>query len=297
MTEHIKFCPVCKSASQSPFITTQDYTVTQETFHIVTCNDCGLRFTNPRPREREIGQYYQSEDYISHSNTKKGIINKVYHIVRKIALKEKLAILNRLIPQKGSVLDIGCGTGYFLSACKNNGWQISGVEVNEHARKQAESLTGFRINENLLDVKKKNFDCVTAWHVIEHIYNLDESLKFIAGILKDDGYAIIAVPNSDSWDAKHYGDKWAGYDVPRHLYHFTQDVIKNIMSKRGFEWVETLPMKFDSYYVSMLSEKYTNNGKAKITEWIKNGYQSNKQAETNQSNYSSLIYIFKKVSQ
>ena len=90
---NIEKCPICGGESHRNFVEAEDHNVSKDRFNIVECNDCSFRFTNPIPREDTIGDYYKSENYVSHSGTKKGFINRVYHVVRSRAIrqKEKLA--------------------------------------------------------------------------------------------------------------------------------------------------------------------------------------------------------------
>jgi predicted SAM-dependent methyltransferase len=127
------------------------------------------------------------------------------------------------------------------------------------------------------------------WHVLEHVYHLKRDIAELVRILKPDGSLIIAVPNMSSKDAKQYKEFWAAYDVPRHLYHFQKETIVNLMSQFNLSCKEILPMKFDSYYVSMLSEKYKNG---KLVSGVLNGLKSNLDAKS--GGFSSQIYVFRK---
>lgn len=264
--------------------------ITKESFTIVSCDACHFHFTNPIPVESKIGDYYKSEEYISHSSSKAGLINKAYNVVRDITLKQKLNLVNGLSEER-SLLDVGSGTGHFLNKCKVAGWNVQGLEPDEDARAFASKT--FELNLESLDllntISSESKDVITMWHVLEHVYHLKRDVENFVRILKKDGSLVIAVPNMNSWDAKHYGDYWAAFDVPRHLYHFQENTIKNLMSHFGMECKQILPMKFDAYYVSMLSEKYKNGSALK---GILNGMKSNQQA--GKYGYSSQIYIFKK---
>lgn len=289
--ETISTCPICGNKSSNSFLTCNDYTVSKKAFNIVACQGCGFKYTNPRPKEVDLGKYYQSEDYVSHTGTKKGLVNRVYHIVRNYTIGKKVKLINTLSP-KGNILDIGSGTGEFLSACKNNGWQTLGVEPSPLAKDFAEKEYGLTIHdESYLDeIEDKSYNVITMWHVLEHVAQLNKRVKQLKRILKDNGVLIIAVPNCSSYDAEHYGKYWAAYDVPRHLYHFVPDDIINLFDKEQMQLVEILPMRFDSYYVSMLSEKY-KDGKGNLISAFFTGLKSNLKAK--KTGYSSLIYILR----
>ncbi|GGG10440.1 class I SAM-dependent methyltransferase [Pontibacter amylolyticus] len=291
--ERLEQCPICGKEDFKNFLVVTDNAVSKESFVIVECENCNFKFTNPRPDAASIDKYYESEEYISHSNIKTGIINRAYHVVRSITTKQKVELINRHVPAKGTILDYGCGTGVFLNACKQDGWDIRGVEPNIRAREEASSLTGEIIAKGLEEISGEKFEVITMWHVLEHIHTLNETLAELINLLQDDGTLIIAVPNADSHDAQQYKADWAAYDVPRHLYHFTQPTMKRLLKKHKMQLEEVLPMKFDAYYVSMLSEKQ-KEGKTKVISSVVNGYKSNSYAEKNGNDYSSLIFVAKR---
>ena len=290
--EHLNYrnCPICDVAENELFLSIPDHMITKETFKIVRCKSCGFHYTNPIPQEAEIGRYYKSDDYISHSSSNRGIVNKAYNVVRNITLKRKLSLINRLSKGK-DLLDVGAGTGHFLSVCKNDGWNIQGLEPDQDARDFAKSNFSLELNPltDLFKIEDNSKDVITMWHVLEHVYHLKRDIAELVRILKPDGSLIIAVPNMSSKDAKQYKEFWAAYDVPRHLYHFQKETIVNLMSQFNLSCKEILPMKFDSYYVSMLSEKYKNG---KLVSGVLNGLKSNLDAKS--GGFSSQIYVFRK---
>lgn len=286
-------CPVCGANEFSEFLTCKDYTVSKEDFAIVSCKGCGFKFTNPRPDNDKLGDYYKSEDYISHSNTKKGLISQLYHRVRKITLKQKVELVSGYV-SRGTILDYGCGTGAFLQACIEHGWKGFGMEPDKGARQFAFE-SGLNVSENKETLENKTpdlkFNAITLWHVLEHVTDLDETLAYFKTKLIRDGVLIIAVPNHRSFDAQFYGAHWAAYDVPRHLYHFAPDTIEKLMQKHGFRLEAMHPMKFDSFYVSMLSEKY-KTGKINYISAFMKGLSSNMRTKS-AGDYSSVIYVFR----
>ncbi len=288
-------CPVCGNGSFEPFIKCKDYTVSQEVFQIVSCKSCGFKFTNPRPSNEKLGDYYKSEEYISHSNTSKGLISKLYKIVRNYTLKGKLNLVSKH-SQKGNLLDYGCGTGMFLSVAKSSTWNVFGIEPDSGAREYAIKQNGLTVYPDLGTAHKfwenTQFNCITLWHVLEHVTELNDTLTWFNTKLNKNGTLIIAVPNYKSYDAEVYREHWAAYDVPRHLYHFEQKTMVDLVQKAGFKHIESLPMKFDSFYVSMLSEKY-RSGKINYFSAFLTGLKSNLKAKQ-AADYSSVIYVFKK---
>lgn len=292
--KNIDSCPVCKGTTFKNSLTCKDYTVSQEQFAIVVCDSCGFKFTNPRPDDSVIGSYYKSEDYISHSDTKKGLISRLYHLVRNYTLNKKMGLITKYV-SRGTILDYGCGTGMFLKTCVNNGWKCYGIEPDSDALKLA-THNGANVfpSKAVLNTFDANFlfDAITLWHVLEHVTDLDETLNFFKAKLNSNGILVIAVPNHTSFDAQYYKEFWAAYDVPRHLYHFHKETVEKLLSNYGFKLVETKPMKFDSFYVSMLSEKYKTGSINYFTAFM-NGLKSNLKARS-AADYSSVIYVFKK---
>lgn len=288
--EVLKNCPVCGSQKLAPFISAKDYFLTGESFNIVKCGECGFRFTNPRPRAEELGKYYESAEYISHSDSRKGIFASVYQVVRKYTLYRKLSMISNFQP-KGNILDIGCATGQFLNYMAEHNWNTTGIEPDDKTRAHAISEYGLNVypEEHLNVLPKSSFDVITMWHVLEHVSDLNGRLQQLATLLKPEGTLIVALPNCNAYDAKIYGEFWAGYDLPRHLYHFTREDVKLLLERHGFTVVNIRPMKFDAFYVSLLSEKYMR-GKMRWLPAIWNGFWSN--MKSGQKNgYSSQIYV------
>jgi 2-polyprenyl-3-methyl-5-hydroxy-6-metoxy-1,4-benzoquinol methylase len=273
-----------------PFLTVKDYSVSKEEFKLYHDETLDLVYTFPQPNENDLGKYYESEDYISHTDNKRTFFEKVYQKIKSIALKNKLDLINKLQKPKGSLLDIGAGTGDFLLIAKQNNWEITGIEPNDKAKKIAiKKGVSFIDNSSLL--KNNSFDVITMWHVLEHVPNIENQIKELKRLLKPTGTIIIAVPNFNSFDAKYYATFWAAYDVPRHLWHFSKKSIQLLFEKEGLYLEKTLPMIFDSFYVALLSEKY-KTGKMNFIKAFFIGFVSNwKARQTNE--FSSHIYIIK----
>ena len=293
MYERLEECPVCKHPVYKNFMICKDYLVSDESFAIVKCGKCELLYTNPRPVPDQLSKYYQSADYISHANKSTNLINILYKLARQFTIRKKYGIIKKYQPT-GSILDYGCGTGHLLQHFKKKGWQTSGIEPDEKARAIGENDHQLNVYPNLKKLPKESqFDVIMLWHVMEHISDLKKTARQLTRLLTDTGTLFIAVPNHESFDAKYYGEKWAGYDVPRHLYHFNQTNIKTLFQKMKVKLVETIPMKLDAFYVSLLSEKNSGKG-TNFLKAFQMGLKSNKLAKQNANNYSSLIYVVKK---
>ena len=270
------------------FLKVKDYSVSQETFDLYLDESLDMLVTHPQPSLDVLGRYYESADYISHTDSKRSLFERAYHFVKNIALKNKLNLINSYQPSKGLILDIGAGTGEFLSVAQKDGWKTIGVEPSDKAKGIAKSK-GVSFVENTSELESNSCDVISMWHVLEHVPNLDEQIKELKRLLKPNGTLIVAVPNFKSFDAKHYGNFWAAYDVPIHFWHFSKKAIELLFAKENMQLQKVLPMKFDSFYVSLLSEKY-KNGKMNYIKAFFIGLQSNWKAQKNME-YSSHIYI------
>ena len=288
-----------KLNSFETYVSCKDHLVSGEKFDLLLDDSLDLLMTNPKPDDKDLGKYYESEEYISHTDAKKSMVDVLYQMVRNYTLKKKLSLINSFNTEEKNILDIGAGTGDFLKICSDNGWKVSGVEPNASARdiaSQKSKENGGHFFETIDDLKKEDnvflgFDVITMWHVLEHVPNLDETIFNLKKLLKPEGVLIVAVPNFKSYDAAYYKQFWAAYDVPRHLWHFSQTAIRRLFFFQGMEVVNTLPMKFDSFYVSLLSEK-NKNQKMNFLNAFLIGLRSNiKAKKTNE--YSSLIYVIK----
>lgn len=285
-------CPSCLSPNCSLHARVKDHFLTQEEFALLQCQSCNLVFTSPRPELSVIGDYYKSENYVSHSSTKKGLVNRVYTLVRDYTLKQKIAWIKSIHPSVSVHLDVGAGTGHFVQAAKKAGFNSIGLEPDKDARAFASNVLGVQLDpiHRLHELENSSIDVITMWHVLEHVYDLNADLNKLVSLLKPGGCFFIAVPNYTSYDAEFYGSDWAAYDVPRHLYHFSEEVVKNKISGLGLNYVKTIPMKFDAFYVSMLSEKY--KGSNSLLNAFKIGWKSNRLGK--KRGFSSQVYVFKK---
>ena len=294
---HYSKCPLCGSKETGLYIQTNDFFLTGEPFSLFRCSACGFIFTQDHPDESSIGRYYSSDEYLSHNDTAKGISGRLYRFTRSIMLRRKRRMVEQMTgTEKGTLLDIGSGTGHFLGEMKRAGWEVKGIEINEKARQ-------YSVSEQNVDVidpglvsflPTGSFDCISLWHVLEHFHDPDSYVNEILRLLKPGGVCIIALPNSDSFDSGYYRKFWAAWDVPRHLWHFTPAVFGFFAQKNGFriKAIRSLPM--DVFYISMLSEKYKKSFLYFPAGIIKGAYFSILSVfRKNKS--SSLVYFLKKI--
>lgn len=283
-------CPLCSGQRLSDWIACTDYTVSKQTFNIQRCGNCGFALTNPRPANEELGRFYESDDYISHSNTSQGLVSKLYQWVRRYTMRKKVAMVRDLAGSTGALLDIGCGTGEFLRASRDAGWVVTGIEPSTAARAAAKANHQLATHDepHLNQLADGAYNVITLWHVLEHVPDLRGRMDTLKRLLAPGGTLLIAVPNRTAHDADYYGKHWAAYDVPRHLWHFRPDDLRTLARLHGFSLTAIRPMKFDSFYVSLLSEKY-RTGKQRYMAAFWRGWRSNQKAGNER--WSSQIYV------
>lgn len=293
-------CPVCGSDNLKKVFDAVDHFSSGEVFPVYDCAHCGFRFTNHFPSEDTIGRYYDSPDYISHSDSNEGLVNRLYHLFRKRMLRKKIELVADYTPAKDSpvrLLDIGCGTGYFLQAAKEQGWIVSGIEKDDKARESATLRSELEVKDEngFWETENSSFDVVTLWHVLEHLEKLNETIHKIKEIITPEGIVVLALPNCRSYDAAFYKGWWAAYDIPRHLWHFSPESLEKLLGKHGLKVIQKTRMPLDAFYISLLSEKYkksnlfTRYGRAFL-----NGTIVFLRSLSNIEQSSSIIYIAKK---
>ncbi len=297
MSSKITFtnCPACGWSAIGKVLACKDYTVSGEIFEIWECRDCTIRFTQNIPDLNSIGPYYQSDTYISHSDTEKGLVNKVYKIARNYTLNWKMNLVKNCLDKSLAIrklLDIGSGTGAFLDRAFESGWSVTGIEPDEGARNICKEKYGIQTDspEKLFKFPDEQYDAITMWHVLEHVHQLHEYIDQVKRVLKRDGVALIALPNYTSADAEHYKEYWAAYDVPRHLYHFSPSALSRLVNQHGLQLASIKPMWLDAFYIAMLSEGYKKR-KGNLVAAMVNGFQSNLKAFKHKEACSSLVYI------
>ena len=286
-------CPWCGKPSQKSYLKLKDEFLTHEDFEIFECDHCHLLFTVPRPTPDKIGSYYLSDEYYSHQENKSGFIPRIYECVKSINLKHKVYLATEGMAN-GKLLDIGCGVGDFLIQVRQKQWEVVGIEPSDAAKAIAEHRLGFKPLDPSAsrELGDASFDVVTMWHVLEHVDDLKTQVSELSRLLKSGGRLVLALPNYLSYDAEYYRDKWAAWDVPRHLNHFSPFAISTIFSETDLEIVDIQKLRWDAYYISFLSEKYLGH-RLPLVRGIIKGLKSNRLARVS-GNYSSLVYILKK---
>jgi 2-polyprenyl-3-methyl-5-hydroxy-6-metoxy-1,4-benzoquinol methylase len=292
---HYHYCPACGAATIKDVLQVKDYTVSGELFAVAECQQCTLRFTQDVPYENAISPYYKSENYISHTNTARGLIHRIYHFVRERTIRRKRKLIEASSGMKGKILDVGSGTGSFVNEMKQHGWEVTGLEPDADARKVALDSYGLKLadSQELYRLQAGYFDAITLWHVLEHVHDLPAYIQQLKTLLKDTGRLFIAVPNYTAKDATIYREYWAAYDVPRHLYHFSPHSIDVLVRKNGLKVIECKPMWYDAFYISLLSSKY-RTGKTNWWAACWNGIRSNFLAMKDSKKCSSIIYVISK---
>lgn len=302
--EELNHCEVChkplkdsvKGKLSELFLEAEDTLGSKKTFKIEKCRVCDFVFTNPRPSTKEIAQYYHSEAYISHTEQKQSIKDKIYFIIQKIMLRRKVALLKKhTTSQHRMLLDYGCGTGNFIDHSMQNGFQTAGYEPEPNARSKAKAkgLKIIKDKDLLFGNKTPVFDVITLWHVLEHLHDFRTYLDKFHTKLNTGGLLVVAVPMANCSDAGYYGQHWAGWDLPRHLYHFTPDSLLRCCEDAGYELIERKGMPFDSYYVAWLSEQNKGSRMAPLRAFLI-GSWSNIRALFRKTPWSSEIFVLRK---
>ncbi len=295
---HYDRCPLCSSVEIEDYLLTRDYFLSREIFKLIKCSGCGFILTQDHPDASNIDRYYASDDYISHNESATGFLNNLYRLSRRLMLKRKRAIVKNFTGlRKGTILDTGSGTGHFLSVMKEAGWTVKGVEINKKAREFSVSTFGLEVisPEQLSSLPSGSFDCITMWHVLEHFEEPFRYASEILRLLKPGGSCILSLPNCQSFDAEHYKEFWAAYDVPRHLWHFAPITFKIFAERTGFKLSRLKSLPLDVFYISSLSEKYKGSNLSLITGMI-NGLWFSVKSFFNKNRSSTLIYFITKKS-
>lgn len=294
MSDRIQYtaCPICQHTDLEAVFNVTDQLVSRESFTLMACRHCGCRLTQGAPDQRTSSRYYQSTDYISHSNTNQGLINRIYQQVRKRTLVQKVKLVERTTGLSGGqILDVGSGTGAFVAALRKAGWRADGLEPDSTARQVAQETFGISLLniDQLFHLPSASYDAITLWHVLEHVHDVSGYMQQFRRLLKPGGRLLIALPNHSAWDATYFGKWWAAYDVPRHLYHFAPDSVRALARQHQFQCASIRPMWYDAFYIALLSHQHRTGSSRWLASFFV-GLQSNLRALRNVEKASSLIY-------
>ena len=332
-------CPLCKKKdTHSHYLDARDFLVSGDTFTVTQCANCTLLITNPKPGpgEGELEKYYKSSEYVSHTDARRNLKEVLYALVKRLMMRRKLKWISNHLhlkeakhlhlneakqekdeipsqPRQHSIkpaqtlLDYGCGTGEFVLHAAKNGYTAAGYEPDHNAGEMAHTK-GARVFSSWEDLEAHagSFDVITLWHVLEHIPNPHEVLQKLQDKLRKGGLMVVAVPMANSYDAQHYKEAWAAWDLPRHLYHFTPETLHRMLKDTDLQHVATHPMPFDAWYVALLSEQHKyqlahpgQKRAGKITpgqllKAARTATISNYRARKGKSPWSSQAFVWKK---
>jgi len=257
-------CNYCNSSTSDLLYKIPDFYLDKKDifYSLVKCRKCGLIYQNPRPTQEEIGEAYPSTyDAFNLDQKRSWFEAKVF----QYGLEKRCRAITSIKRNPGRLLDIGCSTGLFLQAMQSkHGWEAYGVEINEYPASIAREKYHLNIFHGSLEQASYPpafFDAVTLWDVLEHLPDPSSTLQEVKRIIKPDGVLIVRVPNYDSWDAIIFGPAWAGLDVPRHFYVFSQNCLVNILEKNGFT-APKLNCKIGSFPMFVISLRFWMNKKS-----------------------------------
>jgi 2-polyprenyl-3-methyl-5-hydroxy-6-metoxy-1,4-benzoquinol methylase len=242
---------VSRGTNSCNSIETKDYLVTQESF-VIEEKEKGISFTRPVIADEEIDKYYNTTDYLSHSSNKT-LMSFFFNLFSKIMVKKKTSFMLGL-GGASAYLDYGCGVGKLISSMNKKGVASYGYDTSLLAISICNNKS-LNASSNLDDLPNQ-YNLISFWHSLEHVSDHTKVLKKTKKMLSKNGTMVVALPNYDSFDAKFYSKFWAAYDTPRHRVHFTKKGFIKVASQLGFEVVKTKPLFLDSFYISMMSEKY-----------------------------------------
>lgn len=190
---------------------------------VLWCSACGIGCQYPMPGKTEIQKCFKNSVNMIQSDHEK-----------KKGFKRRIQRLNYFLPNRGNLLDVGCGFGHFLLSAQKAGWCVEGVEPNEKAAKYCRNNHGLNVMGDIMENRKispESFDVVTLWDVWEHVFNPVSFLDQCLEMLTPGGILAIAIPNASGWPARLFKGNWR-YVMLTHLNYFTMDFVNHIMDKR-----------------------------------------------------------------
>lgn len=228
----VTHCPVCHQVVVVP-----RFSIGSGHFHIVDCIDCGTGRLEPMPTPDELNAFYPQEYY----GTSGKKFSRLIEALIQLVLNRLSWFITRRVPDRGRILDVGCGRGVLLNRLVAQGFETFGTDINEDAVRGNDPQTDIRIISELSEAAFPDefFDCVVVWHVLEHLIDPAGTMREIERITKPGGVLIIAVPNYSSLQAKIWGKDWFHLDPPRHLYHFSVQSLIKLVESSGFNGMKS----------------------------------------------------------
>ncbi len=226
-------CPICGSSDYFELLTAPDrFHGRTKAYRLIRCKSCSLVWLASPPKPSEMSLHYTDE---YHKDI--AAAGEAFAIRR---WKNQVRLISEY-KSGGSILDIGCSSGGFLSTMRGPNWKLYGIEMEQSTAEHAMVKTGADVfigDAGDAPFLPSSFDVITCFDVLEHLYSPSELLKKVLQWLKPGGIFYAMMPNIDSWEARLFGTYWYGLELPRHLYHFSPDSVRCLMSKVGFEEVE-----------------------------------------------------------
>lgn len=289
-------CPICGASGQTPYANCTDFMVSKESYYLLRCPSCGVVYTLDPPSENELRRYDKLSLKLKLGDAPKSLMEKLYYHVRARMLRKKAKIIETYAYRtSGSLLNYGAKTGYFSHRMERRGWKVTSLERYHEERLFSLEMFHHRMMDmsELDKLHAGTFDVITMWHVFEHMHHPHELLDRFYELLRPGGVLVMACPNIRSTDAMYYGPYWAAYDVPRHLWHFDPVSLAQLLHRHGFTLMHHERMPFDSFYISILSEKHMRH-KMAFLRGMWEGLRSWRISITHRGKSSSLIYVFRK---
>jgi len=210
----------------------------QGNWNVYKCSGCGLGLLDPRPNQNELHDLYGI--FYFHDQYDEGVEPGSPAMAKRLSEQRHRIRFFRGLKKKGAILDIGCGMGYFLNACRNHGYHVEGVDISEYAASYVRERLNIPVKigpVESLHYESESIDVVTMWNFMEHAEDPRAYLEKVWKWLKPDGIVVIDVPNYEGTDARKTWNNWKGWSLPYHLYHFTEKTLCDMLSKHGFKTV------------------------------------------------------------
>lgn len=236
-------CPACGAMEREKLFSQKNWTVYK-------CTSCGLGVLDPKPTREELATLYRDAYFVGHYDA--GLSPGTDAMRKRMSQEGHRIKFFSPFKKSGKVLDIGCGRGYFLLACREFGFDVQGFDVSEEGAGYVRETLGIPVHTGMLEgaFAAESFDVITLWHSLEHTSEPARYLEQAKRFLKPDGVLVIDVPNYSGTDARLKGDAWEDWDLPYHLHHFTPKALDMLLQKHGF-----VVMRRKTYHSSVIRER------------------------------------------